>query len=73
MRVKVISDKNCAFVLYQAREGAEKCMYELWNRCYFGETEIKLLWAKQQLGEKASKPAPKKPTKLVAYSDSETD
>lgn len=73
VRVKLIPDKHCGFVLYQAREGAEKCMLEMFNRCYINEQEIKLLWAKQQLGEKGKRPVEVKKPKLVAYSDSNSD
>jgi pre-mRNA-splicing factor RBM22/SLT11 len=61
--IKMVPQKNCAFVTFQHRAEAESCIDQLYNKLSIKGTQLKLLWAK----------AKKKKKKNTTVTDSMTD
>lgn len=48
--VRVISEKKCCFVTYQARESAEKAAAKLYNSLNINGKALRMSWGKRQTG-----------------------
>ena len=47
--IRIMKQKQCAFVCFMARPDAEFALKTLFNRLYIHSKKIKILWAKAQL------------------------
>jgi hypothetical protein len=67
----MISKGNCIYVTFGSRKNCEKCINELFNKCYINDEKYRLTWAKINDAELFTKISKEKKIDSDEESDSE--